>query len=504
MKTLFTTAIAALMGSFALAQQEQTLTLQPDADQGKDALIWYVPSQRTVHGPTNTTNYGTHPDLQANAWTWKGSAGTRRSLVQFDFSSIPANAIITEASLSLYYNPTNGDGKHSQLSGSNEVLIQKVTEAWQEDQVTWNTQPAATEMGQVELAASTSETQDYLDIDVKGLVQTMIGDGNNNGFLIKLKTESHYRRIVFASSDNKNTDLHPKLVIKYTVPLETLFLKPNAAQGKDALIWYVPSQTTVHGPTNTTNYGTNPDLQANAWTWKGSAGTRRSLVEFDLSSIPANAVVKNASLSLYYNPTNGDGKHSQLSGSNEVLIQKVTEAWQENQVTWNTQPAATEVGQVELAASTSETQDYLDIDVKGLVQTMIGDGNNNGFLIKLKTESHYRRIVFASSDNKNADLHPELVIEYEVPVVTDIEEKVTQETTVIVYPNPFSISTTFDLGEVAEYSVALYSVDGQLVKTVTEDASQIEVLREGLATGLYFYQVTTESGVVAVGKLIVE
>ncbi len=42
----------------------QTLTLQPDAIAGKDALLGSF---------ANTTNYGSHPDQNAVAWTNGGA-----------------------------------------------------------------------------------------------------------------------------------------------------------------------------------------------------------------------------------------------------------------------------------------------------------------------------------------------------------------------------------------------------------------------------------------------
>lgn len=284
---------------------------------------------------------------------------------------------------------------------------------------------------------------------------------------------------------------------------QTLTLQPNAAEGKDAMIWYIGNQNTVYGATNDKNYGTTQDNQASAWTWNGgNKGERRSLIEFDFSSIPANATIIDAKLSLYHNANSGDDGHSQLSGSNEITVQKVTQAWKEDQVTWNNQPTTTTDNQVEVPKSTSSTQNY-EIVVKDLVQTMLGQGNNNGFMIQMVNKNHFRNVVFASSDNSIAALHPKIEIEYQVGVITDVAE-ITTKNDLKVYPNPFSTSTTFDLGEVAKYTIVLYTSNGEIVKEITEEASQIEVSRENLSTGLYFYQVTSANGVATTGKLIVE
>src|SRR5687767_1518911 len=78
---------------------------------GKDALLWNIM-------PDN--NYGTHPDMLACTWTYNGYPDSCRALLQFDFN-LPPNAVVTSASLNLYYNPGSWNVGHSQLSGSNDA-----------------------------------------------------------------------------------------------------------------------------------------------------------------------------------------------------------------------------------------------------------------------------------------------------------------------------------------------------------------------------------------------
>ncbi len=63
--------------------------------------------------------------------------------------------------------------------------------------------------------------------------------------------------------------------------------------------------------------------------------------------------------------------------------------------------------QVELPASTSQFQDYTNIDITALVQEMINEPSTNyGFMIKLNNENYYRSMLFATSDYSNAAKHP--------------------------------------------------------------------------------------------------
>ena len=73
-------------------------------------------------------------------------------------------------------------------------------------------------MNQVVLALVTSPIQDYLNIDVTNLMTGMIQDQSiNHGIMIKLENETINGKMLFASSDNVNPDLHPMLEINYTV-----------------------------------------------------------------------------------------------------------------------------------------------------------------------------------------------------------------------------------------------------------------------------------------------
>ena len=53
-----------------------------------------------------TTTYVNWEDFIAVAWTNNSVDATNRSLMQFDFTSIPNNAIIDSAFLSLYWYPS--------------------------------------------------------------------------------------------------------------------------------------------------------------------------------------------------------------------------------------------------------------------------------------------------------------------------------------------------------------------------------------------------------------
>jgi hypothetical protein len=185
--------------------------------------------------------------------------------------------------------------------------------------------------------------------------------------------------------------------------IKKLVLQPNSADGKDALLHGLSSEAN-------TNYGSLQFMPSFAWTFGGTPGVGRNLIWFDLSSIPASAVITDAKLSLYAWDGTSE-QHSTLSGSNATLLRRVTSPWNENTVTWSSQPTTTSVNQVLLPASTSLTENYTGMNITHLVNDMIANPNY-GLMLQLQNESYYRRMTFASSDHPNPALRPKLEVTY--------------------------------------------------------------------------------------------
>lgn len=158
------------------------------------------------------------------------------------------------------------------------------------------------------------------------------------------------------------------------------------------------------------NRADHPNFTSIAWTASSAAIYIRSLIEFDLSAIPADANIVEAKLNLYYAPLTTN-QHANTSGSNESYLLRITESWDKTTVTWNNQPATTDANRVTLPNSLNPTQNYLGVDVSQLVRDMRQYGNY-GFMLKLATEEYYRCLTFASGDYSDNTKHPELIVKY--------------------------------------------------------------------------------------------
>lgn len=186
----------------------QTLTLQPGNNTNEATLTW------TNSGTTTGANF-TLQELLAMAWTTGGELFVGRGLFKFDLSSIPANATIISAKLSLYStpNPLNGNQVDANLGTNNAMFIERIVANWNAT-LNWPNQPLGDVATQISIPHTNQATLDLIDVDVTTLITPMI-TGNNNGFKIRLQNEVFYNLRNFCSSKHVNTAKRPKLVITY-------------------------------------------------------------------------------------------------------------------------------------------------------------------------------------------------------------------------------------------------------------------------------------------------
>ncbi len=188
-------------------EEHYVVNLQPDGENGKDALFGKIV-------PNN--NYGDSENLHLYAWTQDGILNVNRAAIDFDLSSIPNDATIDSAKLSLYFNTTSAYGDQHQ--GESGFVIQRITTRWDESTVTWATQPSATTDNEIYVEGPVLPTQNFPDIDITNLIldYRLFWD-KSYGLLLKLQNEAPYRMLLLSSSDHPIEQLRPKLDIYYTI-----------------------------------------------------------------------------------------------------------------------------------------------------------------------------------------------------------------------------------------------------------------------------------------------
>lgn len=494
-----------LMGYAVAAQSTTTITLQPDPEQGKDAVVW-----------SNNPDFN-HGNVESNTiytWTNGGKLGNKRAFIQFDLSVIPENSFIVSAYLSLYYNPTDPYEGFADHTGPNDLLIRRVLTSWEENTITWNNQPPATADNEVVLPPSSSPKQDYLDMDVTLLIRDMLNPKleGDHGFLLRMQDEQNiYRGLIFASSDHMNENLRPLLVVTYEeVQCETFTISPQVGtDGQNAVIsggGKMAQQDAVVWSNNPDfNHG---DVESNTiytWTNNGILGNKRSFLQFDLSSVPENSVVKSAGLSLFYNPTDPYEGFDDHQGTNDLLIQRVLSAWEESTITWNNQPAATDSNEVTILPSTSATQDYLAMDVSILVSDMLNPSlqGNHGFLLKMLDEEHvYRGLIFASGDHADPALHPALEVCWTETVPTALRQRESSNLAFEVYPNPGQgqLRIKFPGLIPGQYTLSVFDQQGKEITDVNLNDDLIELKEKGI----FFVRIVDTTGNWGIKKIVVQ
>lgn len=472
-----------------IAFAQTTLTLQPGANVGNDASL----GSHTNYN-TENNNYGTN--IYLNSYCIPGATGgqnTNRAVIEFDLSSIPSGATIVSADLTLY-----GAGYiNSTLTGhfgNNTSTLSRITSSWSEMGVTWNTAPTTTSVNQVTMPQSTSASQDYVN-NVTAMVQDMINSPSTSfGFYFAMVTENpaNPAGLLFYSSDASDSTKWPKLVIVYTT--SNSCMQPDPSGGQDASLG---SHTSYNTENN--NYGSNVYL--NSYCIPGTQGgqnTNRALLRFDLSAIPATAVVQSADLYLYATGFINSALPGHF-GNNASVIERVTTTWSESSVTWNSAPGTTTTGAASLPQSSSNMQDYIT-NVTTMTQYMVTNpSQNHGFLFRMVVENPASAagLLFWSSDHSDPNKRPKLCVTYVDSLdPKSVHEIVLSEVDMQVFPNPSADFVRISTEEFFTSAViSFYSQDGKLVKqmTFTGNSNFFDVPVADLADGTYLIELLADS-----------
>jgi len=183
----------------------------------------------------------------------------------------------------------------------------------------------------------------------------------------------------------------------------------NGATGKDAFIDQTNSNT---------NYGSATSLYVRSYKDNNNS---RTLVEIDITGLPAGAVITSASLQLY--------KYAGSTNSRTYDVYRITADWQENLVKWSNQPAI--AGTATSSTSVGNNNAWYSWDVTADVQAFVAATYTNyGWLIRDNGENNnnLRHSYFYSKESSSAN-KPKLVIDYNLPTPTVSETEPTNTST---------------------------------------------------------------------------
>ena len=312
-------------------------------------------------------------------------------------------------------------------------------------------------------------------------------------------------------------------ILYYALPICLLIALPLQAQ---TTVTLTPSKdnTIYESSSGSLSNGAGSYLFAGTTGTGGATASRRALIAFDLSSIPAGSRVQSVVLRLSMSRT--------ISGSHQVDLHRVTSDWGEgtskavgggggegnggaattNDATWihtffdsgrwNVSggdfagaSAGTPVGGIGVYTWGSNTAMVAD------VQGWIDEPQNNFGWILIGNESAASTAKrFDSRENAISGNRPQLQITYSTGVGVEDEVPATLALSAN-FPNPFTVSTSIPLevDAVRRVKLEVYDVLGRLVSVpvdgmLTPGLHTFEVSAGSLPSGAYSYCLQDESG----------
>ncbi|MGI9343249.1 MAG: DNRLRE domain-containing protein, partial [Gammaproteobacteria bacterium] len=364
--------------------------------------------------PTN--NDGSNDDVHI-----RGEAGKlEQALVRFDLAALPAGARINSASIWFY---VEGGGEHPEGA----ITLHRITADWAEMAVTWDSLNGSFDPAVLGTIPAQAAGGVWVQVNVTAQVQAWVNGQPNHGILLGTAAESV--RAEYVSREGPSNQ-HPRLEVTVgTAPPAKLQIqatgtlasgmvqnlyRPNAsvyqspseivdqldaAASADAEIW-------EQAPLN--NYG---DM-AETWVSSDPTDTTRTLLRFDLDSIPPGAKILGATLFL---------ERQSGSGLNEpIAAHRITQSWSEGLVSWlgrewftpwNTPGGDFDPVAVATTLVGSGNQRY-DWDITPLVQGWVDDSYPNHGVILVAGAAGILGHRFYTSDQGVLERRPGLEVSY--------------------------------------------------------------------------------------------
>jgi hypothetical protein len=211
-----------------------------------------------------------------------------------------------------------------------------------------------------------------------------------NTYTVTSSEEGHVIRVYAKACDSSNSCSIENYVDVSVIKVITI--RPSA-------------DSYVYSGSAGTNYGNSPQLISGL----GNRADRiyRIYIKFDLSEIPANAVIFGANLYLY-----------KYSGSTGVAmnVHRVLSGWEENTINWNNKPSYEPAYTDRRASPSNDNWMFWNVtrDVRGFVD---GSYSNHGWYIKHNDETTLNtRVYFRSKEYTDPSQVPYLYIEYALRV----------------------------------------------------------------------------------------
>jgi hypothetical protein len=206
----------------------------------------------------------------------------------------------------------------------------------------------------------------------------------------------------------------------------------------------------------------------------------RTLMEFDLTSIPPGTPVSSAVLNLYM--------FDQAGTDFTVDVHSVLASWTEAGVTWNNQPAFNSTVEASLPY---QGYTWWRFNITDLVQQWVDDPDSNcGLILRNNPEIPGANGWFTKFYSRDTTINRPYL---QITAVNIEENKGGDPGGLQVRPNPVreKASITFSLPKSGNLSVCLYDAEGRKIKTLKEGNAAsgrmcFQLNSKGISAGVYF------------------
>lgn len=196
-----------------IAMEQSALTASTTIQRGKVGRV----ADTTLSAQHIKKNYGDDARLVVSK--------RNEVLLHFDLASIPSNAVINSATLTLYMHGHDdgdddddcGDDRDHDRRGfaSIPIDLKLATSPWSEHKVTYRSFDQDFAPGLIGILVPAGKNT-YKSLDLKSTVQQWVGGAKANHGIVLVSNSK--KRWAFASSENKRVALRPALTISYSTP----------------------------------------------------------------------------------------------------------------------------------------------------------------------------------------------------------------------------------------------------------------------------------------------
>jgi hypothetical protein len=289
-----------------------------------------------------------------------GANDTYKTLLWFNTSSLPPEAIVDEATLELYY--TGRDNGNTLTLGAHRVLAEwidsEVTRFQRKTGINWVAPGMGSGSDYTALPEATlplgSVASGWVQMDLTAAVQAWIASpANNHGLVLLQEAASGWVTYQFCSElgwTPCTPAQAPRLVIRYHLEDP----KPEKATFQQG--------TGGYSGTNATCLASSSSNNECALFKSGANDGLKSLLRFDLASIPSGTTVEEATLRVYY-------KGRSNSNALTVGAYRLLAPWVDSQATWTQRMT----GANWVVPGLGSGSDYL---ADGNTEDVLGDGGS--------------------------------------------------------------------------------------------------------------------------------